>query len=109
MRLVVLTVLISSRGICIGELMSHTYASCRIRQALVWVFLTRGIPILYYGTEQGLDGHQGPHNNKGQDNLRESLWQTGGAWRGACIGDEHVFLRCTNAFDEDHVGSEKHL
>ncbi|CAK9043660.1 unnamed protein product [Durusdinium trenchii] len=32
---------------------------CRIRQALVWVFLSRGIPILYYGTEQGLDGHQG--------------------------------------------------
>eukprot|EP00434_Breviolum_minutum_P017063 symbB.v1.2.015054.t1/scaffold1112.1/size147309/12 len=53
------------------------YDSLRIRQALVWVFLTRGIPILYYGTEQGLDGHQGPHNNKGQDNLRESLWQTG--------------------------------
>lgn len=51
----------------------------RIRQALVWVFLARGIPILYYGTEQGLDGHQGPENSKGQDNLRESMWQTGRA------------------------------
>eukprot|EP00435_Cladocopium_sp_Y103_P015491 s792_g3.t2 len=53
------------------------YDSLRIRQALVWVFLSRGIPVLYYGTEQGLDGHQGPENSKGQDNLRESMWQTG--------------------------------
>lgn len=53
------------------------YDSLRIRQALVWVFLSRGIPILYYGTEQGLDGHQGPENSKGQDNLRESMWHTG--------------------------------
>ena len=53
----------------------------RIRHILVWVFLSRGIPILYYGTEQGLDGHQGPENSKGQDNLRESMWQTGRAYR----------------------------
>lgn len=53
------------------------YDTLRIRQALVWVFLSRGIPILYYGTEQGLDGHQGPENTKGQDALRESLWHTG--------------------------------
>jgi hypothetical protein len=60
-------------------LLSFWGAPLRIRQALVWVFLSRGIPILYYGTEQGLDGHQGPENSKGQDNLRESMWHTGRA------------------------------
>ncbi|CAJ1357538.1 unnamed protein product [Effrenium voratum] len=49
----------------------------RIQQALVWVMTMQGIPIVYYGTEQGLDGHQSPSNTKGQDALRESLWQTG--------------------------------
>jgi len=42
-----------------------------------WLMLAQGIPIVYYGTEQGLLGHQwhGP-GNPGQDGLRESLWQS---------------------------------
>ncbi|CAE7401475.1 SWA2 [Symbiodinium natans] len=49
----------------------------RIKNALTWVMMAQGIPIVYYGTEQGLSGHQhqGP-TNPGQDALRESLWQT---------------------------------
>lgn len=48
----------------------------RIRHALAFAMLWRGIPIIYYGTEQGLSGHQSPDHNLGQDALRESLWQT---------------------------------
>lgn len=49
----------------------------RIKNALTWLMLAQGIPIVYYGTEQGLSGHQwhGP-GNPGQDGLRESLWQS---------------------------------
>jgi len=49
----------------------------RIKNALTWLMLAQGIPIVYYGTEQGLLGHQwhGP-GNPGQDGLRESLWQS---------------------------------
>ncbi|CAJ1438867.1 unnamed protein product [Effrenium voratum] len=49
----------------------------RIRHALTWVMFTQGIPIVYYGTEQSLSGHQTKVNNPGQDALRESMWQTG--------------------------------
>ncbi|CAE7344448.1 SWA2 [Symbiodinium necroappetens] len=36
----------------------------RIKNALTWLMLAQGIPIVYYGTEQGLSGHQwhGPGN-----------------------------------------------
>ena len=70
------------------------YDALRIRQALVWAFLWRGIPILYYGTEQGLDGHQGPENTKGQDALRESLWHTG-AERKRCFSSHGGYRRDT--------------
>eukprot|EP00931_Biecheleriopsis_adriatica_P080717 TRINITY_DN54061_c0_g1_i1.p1 TRINITY_DN54061_c0_g1~~TRINITY_DN54061_c0_g1_i1.p1 ORF type:complete len:653 (+),score=112.33 TRINITY_DN54061_c0_g1_i1:40-1998(+) len=61
--------------------------SSRIKNALAWTFMSRGVPIVYYGTEQGLTGHQ-PNvleraemakrgvPNKGQALVRESLWQT---------------------------------
>jgi glycosidase len=60
----------------------------RIMNALAWLLLTRGTPIVYYGTEQGLQGHQENINVKvhrpespyiqfsSQARVRESLWQT---------------------------------
>lgn len=60
----------------------------RIKNALAWVMLSRGLPIIYYGTEQGLDGHQfdaatrQAYENStwvqfsSQARVRESLWQT---------------------------------
>ncbi|EJU01148.1 glycoside hydrolase family 13 protein [Dacryopinax primogenitus] len=38
--------------------------------AMVWQFLAGGIPIVYYGQEQGLRGNADPYN-------REPLWPTG--------------------------------
>lgn len=40
-----------------------------LKNALTYLLLARGIPILYYGTEQGYAGGQEPFN-------RESLWHT---------------------------------
>jgi alpha-amylase len=36
---------------------------------IAWVLLAEGIPIIYYGTEQGFDGGNDPNN-------REVLWTT---------------------------------
>mmetsp|Transcript_105132 Transcript_105132/g.255223 ORF Transcript_105132/g.255223 Transcript_105132/m.255223 type:complete len:616 (-) Transcript_105132:279-2126(-) len=52
------------------------YDSLRIKNLLTLVMTMRGIPIVYYGTEQELDGHQTKVNNRGQDALRDSLWQS---------------------------------
>lgn len=41
-----------------------------LKNALAYVILARGIPILYYGTEQGYSGGADPAN-------REDLWRTG--------------------------------
>jgi len=61
----------------------------RIKNALAWVLLSRGTPIIYYGTEQGLTGHQcsAESRERHQDDItmqfssqarvRESLWQSG--------------------------------
>lgn len=38
-----------------------------LRNNLVYLFMSRGIPLLYYGTEQGFNGGNDPNN-------RESLW-----------------------------------
>src|SRR5690242_8176439 len=40
-----------------------------LKNALAFVILSRGIPILYYGTEQGFAGGADPAN-------REDLWRT---------------------------------
>ncbi|CAK9040041.1 unnamed protein product [Durusdinium trenchii] len=49
----------------------------RIKNTLVWVLFSQGIPIIYYGTEQGLNGHQPKDNTSiGQDEMRESIWQS---------------------------------
>ncbi|CAJ1379396.1 unnamed protein product [Effrenium voratum] len=61
--------------------------SYRIKNALAALFFARGTPIVYYGTEQGLTGHQANvlekaalkkknEMDKGQAYVRESLWQT---------------------------------
>lgn len=41
-----------------------------LKNALAYVILARGIPIIYYGTEQGYGGGSDPAN-------REDLWRTG--------------------------------
>ena len=40
------------------------------KNALAWVILSRGIPIVYYGSEQGYSGGADPEN-------REDLWRSG--------------------------------
>ncbi|GJN72265.1 hypothetical protein PLICBS_006337 [Purpureocillium lilacinum] len=47
-----------------------------LRNALTYVLLARGVPILYYGTEQGYAGGADPAN-------REDLWRSGFATDGA--------------------------
>lgn len=42
----------------------------RLKNALAYVILSRGIPIVYYGTEQGYAGGNDPAN-------REDLWRSG--------------------------------
>ncbi|KAJ6442308.1 alpha-amylase A type-3 precursor [Purpureocillium lavendulum] len=46
-----------------------------LRNALTYVLLARGVPILYYGTEQGYSGGADPAN-------REDLWRSGFATDG---------------------------
>lgn len=41
-----------------------------LKGALAWTFLSQGIPVMYYGTEQGLSGGADPRN-------REPLWYSG--------------------------------
>ncbi|KAH9886141.1 glycoside hydrolase superfamily [Xylariomycetidae sp. FL2044] len=41
-----------------------------LKNALAYVILARGVPIVYYGTEQGFSGGADPNN-------REDLWRTG--------------------------------
>ena len=61
--------------------------SYRIKNALATLMFTRGVPIIYYGTEQGLTGHQANvlekaalkkagEQDRGQAFVRESLWQS---------------------------------
>lgn len=42
----------------------------KYKNALVWTLYTEGIPIIYYGTEQGFNGGVDPNN-------REALWTSG--------------------------------
>eukprot|EP00435_Cladocopium_sp_Y103_P020708 s2227_g5.t1 len=48
----------------------------RIKSSMAWVMLAQGIPIVYYGTEQNLLGHQPKVGGIGQDEMRESMWQS---------------------------------
>lgn len=77
--------------------------SSRIKNMLAWVFLARGTPVIYYGTEQGLRGHQrnvmekaalkkDGKKDKGQAYVRESLWQT----RYATDTWQYMFIRQLN-------------
>jgi len=47
----------------------HTGRMAQLRNALAFILFTPGIPIIYYGTEQGLHGGDDPGN-------REDLWRT---------------------------------
>mmetsp|Transcript_56790 Transcript_56790/g.157203 ORF Transcript_56790/g.157203 Transcript_56790/m.157203 type:complete len:632 (+) Transcript_56790:58-1953(+) len=49
----------------------------RMRNALAWVMLTRGIPMIYYGTEQGFSSRKIHGVWQGDSAIRESLWQSG--------------------------------
>ena len=58
----------------------------RLRPALAWLLAARGVPILYYGTEQDFDGGGDPW-------CREDMWA--GQWNyGPSLGDN---------FDESHA------
>ncbi len=58
----------------------------RLRAALAWLLTSRGVPILYYGTEQNFDGGGDPW-------CREDMWA--GQWNyGPSLGDN---------FDESHA------
>lgn len=41
----------------------------RLKNVLGFIYTTRGIPCLYYGTEQGFDG-----DHSGEENNREDMW-----------------------------------
>jgi alpha-amylase len=53
----------------------------RLEAALAWLLTSRGVPILYYGTEQGFDGGGDPW-------CREDMWA--GSWNfGPSLGDNY--------------------
>jgi glycosidase len=53
----------------------------RLEAALAWLLTSRGVPILYYGTEQGFDGGGDPW-------CREDMWA--GQWNfGPSLGDNY--------------------
>lgn len=54
--------------------------SVAYRAALVWVLLSDGIPIIYYGTEAGFNGGNDPY-------CREPLWPTAFAANTSALGD----------------------
>ncbi len=49
--------------------LNDTSDTALLKNALAWVILSRGIPILYYGTEQAYHGGADPNN-------REDLWRS---------------------------------
>lgn len=59
----------------------------KYKNALVWTLYTEGIPIIYYGTEQGFSGGVDPAN-------REALWTSGYS----TSSDLYQFLRTTIAY-----------
>jgi len=83
-----------------------------IYPALAWLMLRDGIPILYYGTEQGFDGGNDPAN-------RERLWDSGMRQDGpifdwisvlADVREDHEPLRrgdLTYAWTTEHTADEE--
>ena len=68
----------------------------RLEAALAWLLTSRGVPILYYGTEQGFDGGGDPW-------CREDMWA--GQWNfGPSLGDNydqaHLLFRRVRAILE---------
>ncbi|CAE7638868.1 Dnah5 [Symbiodinium pilosum] len=83
--------------------------SYRIRNALALLFFARGTPIVYYGTEQGLSGHQANVlekaalkkqglQDKGQAFVRESMWQT----RFNTSTWQYQYIKQLNAIRKEH-------
>lgn len=54
----------------VGRFLWQEEDDSAIYPALAWLLLREGVPILYYGTEQGFDGGNDPAN-------RERLWDAG--------------------------------
>ncbi|KAF5348030.1 hypothetical protein D9758_010052 [Tetrapyrgos nigripes] len=52
------------------RIQSRTSDQALVKNALAWVFVNDGIPIVYYGQEQGYQGGEDPAN-------REALWLSG--------------------------------
>lgn len=74
-------------AVCAGD-------KSRVFNALAWVMLTKGIPIVYQGTEQEMDKPGGGYN--GED--RTSLWQY--RWRNTT--DTFGFLAVLNRLRKKH-------
>lgn len=49
----------------------------RLKNALAWTLLYKGIPMIYYGTEQGYASKKVHGEWQGDSSIRESLWQSG--------------------------------
>jgi alpha-amylase len=86
-----------------------------ITNALAFVILSRGIPILYYGTEQGYNGGQDPNNRedlwrskyKTDTPLYQAIKKLSGARKsaGGLAGNDHTHLYVTsNAYAWSRVG-----
>ncbi|KAL5390383.1 hypothetical protein DPSP01_001950 [Paraphaeosphaeria sporulosa] len=77
-----------------------------LKNALAFVILSRGIPIVYYGTEQGYSGGADPANREDlwrsgfntQTNLYQAIAKLNSARKaaGGLAGDDHVHLYVTS-------------
>ncbi|KAF2181444.1 carbohydrate-binding module family 20 protein [Zopfia rhizophila CBS 207.26] len=77
-----------------------------LKNALAFVMLSRGIPIVYYGTEQGYAGGADPANREDlwrsnfniQSDLYQAISRLAGARKstGGLAGNDHVHLYVTN-------------
>jgi alpha-amylase len=55
----------------VNRFLTETLDVQLLRNALTWVLLADGIPVIYYGTEQGFTGVVPNHHNRG------CLWDSG--------------------------------
>lgn len=84
----------------VPRFMSQTSDKVLLKNALAYVILARGIPIVYYGTEFGYMGAEDPAN-------REDLWRMG--WTTG--GDIFKFIQLLNSVrkQEGGLGNNDHV
>ncbi|KAF3916162.1 Alpha-amylase [Arthrobotrys entomopaga] len=84
----------------VPRFMSQTSDTVRLKNALAYVILARGIPIVYYGTEYGYMGKSDPEN-------REDLWRMGYD----TSGDVWKFIKTLNTvkLEAGGLGADDHV